>query len=147
MHLISQIKLECKLIHDKARMPFRIRPTDAGYDLSSIEDVVVHPNAIINVRTGVILVAPAGYYLSVEGRSSLWSKGILPFSGIIDGGYTGELMIAITNVSNDPYKISCGDRIAQVIVHKIEDCYIDLVEDISPEYNIRSTLGYGSSGR
>lgn len=147
MSISHQIRIECKLIDDKARVPSKIRVTDAGYDLASIEDVLVNPRDIINVRTGVIFVVPAGYYFSIEGRSSLWSKGILPFSGIIDGGYLGELMVAMTNVSDTPYQINRGDRIAQAIIHKIEQCDVVLVDEISPEYNIRNTLGYGSSGK
>jgi dUTP pyrophosphatase len=141
------VRLECLLVHPDARLPLRKRVTDAGHDIASVVDIVVPPHGAVNVDTGIIVVAPEGWYLTVEGRSSMWMRGVAPFRGVIDGGYTGGLMVAMMNVSDNSYQIQKGDRIAQIILHKIQHFDLAVVNSLSPEYCIRGTNGFGSSGR
>lgn len=74
-------------------------------------------------------------------------KGVVPFTGTIDATYTGELIIAMMNISDHPYKINKGDRIAQIIPKPIQILDITVVDEISKGYSSRGTLGFGSSGR
>lgn len=141
------IRAEHKLIHPLAKTPQRSKDTDAGYDLSSIEDVVLEPGMTKNVRTGVVVALPPGFYLTIEGRSSLFKSGVIPARGIIDATYTGEMIVALTNQSHTPYEIKIGERIAQFIPHKCESLDIFEVQEISPEYNIRGNNGFGSTGK
>lgn len=83
-------------------------------------------------------------YLHVVSRSGLATKGIHVGAGIIDWGYRGELKIILHNISNIPFDIKKGDRIAQGIVRFKPTTEIEVVEDLSE--TIRGTNGFGSSG-
>jgi dUTP pyrophosphatase len=143
----TPVRIEHQLIHPDAKTPSRTRDTDAGHDLYSIEHAVIKPGTTMSIRTGIVMVVPRGFYMTVEGRSSLFKHGIIPARGIIDATYTGEMIVSLTNQSYEDYEIRVGDRIAQLITHRCYDLDIAVVEEISPEYNIRGMFGFGSSGR
>jgi dUTP pyrophosphatase len=138
--------MEVKLIHPDAKPPLRKRTTDAGYDIASIEDVIIPAHGMHDVHTGIIVASPPGHYLTVDGRSGMARKGVMPFRGIIDATYCGELMVALMNISDIDYKVSKYDRIAQIIAHK--QIHLDFVEveKFGPDYDQRGTAGFGSSG-
>lgn len=141
------ILVEGKLIHENAKWPKRSRKEDAGFDLYAVSNGVVKGNSQENVNTGVILSAPQGWYFTIEGRSSLFKLGIKPLRGIIDATYCGELMVSLSNESATDFEYDAGDRIAQLVLHKAEDFMIREVEEFSPDYNIRGTNGFGSTGK
>jgi len=141
------VRLECKLLNNDAVVPTRSRSTDAGYDLSSVINVVIPPGEIKTIDTGIAVSTPPGFYYTIDGRSSLWMKGILPFRGIIDATYTGPLVVVLMNTSDKEYKIDVGDRIAQMIVNKITHCDISVIDEFSPGYDQRGLAGFGSSGK
>lgn len=143
----TAVRCETKLLNDNAKIPERSKSNDAGMDLTSIIDIIIKPNETINISTGVIISAPPGYYFTIEGRSSLFRKGIFPLRGIIDATYTGETMVSLFNGSEIEYKINKGDRIAQLLLHKVICPDIAIVDDFSPVHNQRGTDGYGSTGR
>lgn len=141
------IRMECKLIHPDAKVPFRKRTTDAGHDIYSIEKAIIPARGTNNIHTGIIVSCPEGFYYTIEGRSSMWMKGVTPFHGIIDATYCGELMIALMNITDVDYQIEKFDRIAQIIPQKCWDIDFTVVQDFGPEYNQRGIEGFGSSGR
>jgi len=141
------VRLEVQLIHQDAKLPFRERDSDAGYDIYSVENTDLPPGKSKLVKTGIKISCPAGFYYTIDGRSSLWTCGIFPSRGIIDATYTGELEIFLVNVSDNEFMISSGDRIAQIILHKQYHAYFNVVEKFSDNYNIRGTAGFGSSGK
>ena len=150
MNFKTPIRLEYKLLDEKAKPPFRKRSTDAGYDISSIEDIIIKPHCSVDISTGIAIAAPSGYYFTVDGRSSMSRNGIIPFRGIIDSGYCGHLMVALSNISDKSYEIKCGDRIAQIILHKQYHADFNMVENFGFEYSQRGangTDGFGSSGK
>jgi dUTP pyrophosphatase len=141
------VNMEVKLEHDEAKLPFRKRETDAGYDIYSVEQLTLSPNRATIVRTGIHIAAPPGFYYTIEGRSSLWMKGIFPNRGIIDATYTGEVVVSLVNVNEGPFLIDVGDRIAQIILHRQYDADFKVVKEFSPCYDERGTDGFGSSGK
>jgi dUTP pyrophosphatase len=141
------VRLEFIKTDKDAVIPRRSRTTDAGYDIVSIEDITIEPNIMTNVRTGIIVCAPPGYYFTIEGRSSLWMKGVMPFRGIIDATYQGQLMVAMTNGSDSPYNIRKGDRIAQIILHRALNIDFNEVREFTPVEEGRGEAGFGSSGK
>lgn len=141
------VNMEVKLEHEKAKLPFRKRETDAGYDIYSVEQLTLPPNRATIVRTGIHIAAPPGFYYTIEGRSSLWMKGIFPNRGIIDATYTGEVVVSLVNVNEGPFSIDVGDRIAQIILHRQYDADFKVVKEFSPCYDERGTDGFGSSGK
>jgi deoxyuridine 5'-triphosphate nucleotidohydrolase len=141
------VRLEFKLIDPEARVPYRKRDTDSGYDVYSIEDVTIKPHSTENIRTGIIVACPAGWYYTVEGRSSMWIAGVAPFHGIIDATYTGPLFVRLFNMSDAEYCIKKHDRVAQIILHKAYNAAFVEVEEFSTTHNQRGAAGFGSSGR
>lgn len=143
----TKVRMEMRLIHPDAKVPFRSRNTDAGYDIYSIESIELPPRQATLVKTGVEISAPPGYYYTIEGRSSLWRKGIFPNRGIIDSTYCDEVLVSLVNFNNTTFHITSGDRIAQIILHAQYDAEFEIVEDFSPLYNQRGKNGFGSTGR
>lgn len=150
-------RMECKLLEPDAKLPYRKRETDAAYDIFSYENVELppvnrdnpdhHRKTLVMVSTGIALSAPPGFYFTIEGRSGLGMAEVVPFRGIIDATYTGELKIGLTNYSDRPYHVKKFERIAQVIVHRQIDMEIVVVDKFSPEYDQRGQAGFGSSGK
>lgn len=141
------VRIEVLLRESDARLPSRSRESDAGYDLHSLVDVAIEPGTVVDINTGMACVAPAGYYFTIEGRSSLFRHGIIPFRSIIDGGYTGDMIFSLMNVGLSTYYVLKGDRVAQLVPHQIVPIWFDKVEEISDQYDIRGDKGFGSSGR
>jgi len=146
--IFTNVRFEYQKNHPDAKLPFRKRTTDAGFDLASVEELVIPPREVRNVNTGLRISPPEGWYLSIDGRSSLFQEGIVPFRGIIDSNYTGVLFCSLYNSSDSPFKIEKGDRIAQITVHQTHSADFVEVDEFSPEYSLsRGDKGWGSSGR
>ncbi len=144
---MKPVRIEVVIRHPKAIVPHRSRESDAGYDVHALEDVCINPGEVKNVDIGLSFIAPSGWYFTVEGRSSLYQAGVTPFRGIIDGTYTGPMIVSLMNVGRFPYWILAGDRVAQLIPHAIVPIEAVTVEEPSSEYNKRGSAGFGSSGK
>jgi dUTP pyrophosphatase len=144
---VQTVKMQVRLIDPKAQLPTRTRTTDAGYDIYSIQDAMLAAKTATIVRTGIQISAPHGYYYTIEGRSSLWSRGIFPNRGIIDSTFCGELVVSLVNVNDVAFEVKTGDRIAQIILAKQYDAQFELVDEFSAAYNQRGINGFGSTGR
>ena len=140
-------RCECKLIDNSAKLPTRSKGHDAGLDISSSIDITIHPGSTVEVSTGVIISAPSGYYFTIEGRSGLFRKGVFPLRGVIDATYVGETNIALFNASKEVYEVKCGDRIAQLLLHKIYHPDIVMVDKFTDVDGGRGAAGYGSTGK
>lgn len=147
MNSKSIVRLEFQKVHPDGQLPWRKRETDAGYDIASIHDAVIPPHATVNIKTGIKVACPSGYFYAVEGRSSMWKVGVAPYRGIIDANYTGDLELTLYNISDVPYTVKKGDRVAQIILYSQIHAEFVEVETFSPDYNKRGELGFGSSGR
>lgn len=143
----STTVLEVKIVHPNAKAPTRTKSTDAGYDLTSVERVVLKPHSSTMVATGIRLACPPGWYYTIEGRSSLWSKGIVPNRGIIDSTYCGNLYVSLVNWNDTEYVVEPSDRIAQILLHRQHDAVFKMIEEFSSEYNQRGEAGFGSTGK
>lgn len=122
-----------KFIPD-AILPTRKHPTDAGIDLYALEDTLVSERGIACiVRTGITIEIPKGYC------AQLWPKGrsnYLVGAGIVDEGYTGEILIKVINSTDAPYLITRGDATAQLVLVKI---ITPEVEEISSDLVHKTT--------
>lgn len=150
-----QVRLEVQLLDKdpdsgqplRPKLPFRSRLTDAGYDLYAAEGAILRPGRSTMVKTGIIIAAPPGFYYTIEGRSSLWMKGIFPNRGIIDATYCGQVVVSLVNVTGEEFEVRCHDRIAQLILHRQYDANFVCVEEFSHQYNQRGKNGFGSTGK
>ena len=135
---------------DDATIPVYAKPGDAGADLVAAESVVLEAGggrALIS--TGVAIAIPEGFAGFVQPRSGLALKhGItcLNTPGLIDSGYRGELKVLLINTDpNETFEVNKGERIAQLVIQKIEECNFQEVEEL-PDSE-RGETGFGSSGR
>jgi len=140
-------KFQFKLLRPDARLPTRNRETDACYDLYSPDSIWIAPGKVKLIHTGLALAAPPGWYYTLEGRSSLFLRGIFPMRGIIDSCYTGEVVVGLFNSSDEWFRIEPGDRIAHLAIHQAHFMETEEVEEFAPEYSVRGTAGWGSSGK
>lgn len=100
------------------------------------------------IGTGLFMAIPAGFEMQVRSRSGLSIKhGIVCINspGTVDADYRGELKILLANLSNEPYTVQDGDRIAQLVVAKCEQAQWQLVESLSETG--RGDGGLGHTGR
>jgi dUTP pyrophosphatase len=128
------------------KLLFHKHKSDAGFDLESIEDVIVPAKDFTPmIHTGVHVSIPQGFFGLVKERSGMAAKGISVLGGVIDSGYTGEIMVNLQNMSGYDYVIKSGDRIAQLIIIPCSAVMIEgNPEEIKSE---RGENGFGSTGR
>jgi dUTP pyrophosphatase len=94
-------------------------PGAAGFDLAASEDVLVQPGQVVLVPTGLVIQAPPGHFLAIVARSSTpMKRGLMVANGvgIVDEDYCGpadEVKIEVVNFTQQPVKVSRGDRLAQ----------------------------------
>lgn len=138
-------------IHEDARVPTRGSAGAAGFDLYSVEDIVIPPaGGKAMIHTGIVFEIPKGYYGRVAPRSGLAAKyAIDVLAGVCDEDYRGEICVILINHdrSND-FKVAKGDRIAQFIFEKIgvpaslDEVPFDLLTSTE-----RGEGGFGSTGK
>lgn len=130
-------------------VPAYARAGDAGADLAAREPVTLAPaggRAI--VPTGIALALPEGWAGFVQPRSGLALRHgvtVLNAPGLIDAGYRDELRVLLVNLDpSDAFSIARGDRIAQLVVQRVEHCTFRPVEDLGASE--RGYGGFGSTG-
>lgn len=139
------------LIRSESRHPLPAYESEqaAGMDVRAYldEEVTLGPLERAIIPTGLYVQFESGYELQVRARSGLAHKhGIALANGVgtIDSDYRGEIGVILINLSNTPYTIRDGDRIAQLILAKVEKAEVESVEVL--EDTIRSDGGFGHSG-
>lgn len=145
---MDSISIPVKRLDEELDMPAYAYVGDAGLDLRSSEDAVLQPFERRLVPCGIALAIPRGYAGFVLPRSGLAAKhgvSIVNAPGLIDSDYRGEIKVILINLdSNEPFAVSRGDRIAQLVVLQVPP--VDLVETDRLDETIRGVGGFGSSG-
>lgn len=137
-----------RLDHD-LELPAAQHPDDAGYDLYAAVDAHIdQAGGRALVPTGIAIAIPSGYAGFVLPRSGLaLNHGVtcLNAPGLIDTLYRGEIKVLLVNTDpTRPYDVERGDRIAQLVLKKVE--MIEWVEVDSLGSTERDTFGFGSTG-
>lgn len=130
-------------------LPRYMTPHAAGMDIcAAIEtDLVLEKGAIALIPTGFAIALPQGFESQIRPRSGLAVKhgiGIINSPGTIDADYRGEIKIALINLGEKDYTILRGDRIAQMVVKKVYQARLEIVEQI--DETDRNTGGFGHTG-
>lgn len=129
-------------------LPAYEHPGDAGLDLRARTDVSLAPGARALVPTGVAIALPPGCVALVCPRSGLALKhgvGLVNAPGVIDAGYRGEISVILVNHDvHDVVHLRRGDRIAQLLVQRVESA--SLVEVSGLPGSHRGAGGFGSTG-
>ncbi len=129
-------------------LPAYEHPGDAGLDLRSRVDCELAPGERRLVPTGIAIALPDGYVGLVHPRSGLALRqgiGIVNGPGTVDAGYRGEIgVILINHDRSDAVRIQRGDRIAQLVVQRVERAHLVEVSELPGSH--RGVGGFGSTG-
>ena len=131
------------------QLPQYSTPLSAGMDVRADNDepIVLEPLQRALVPTGLYLEIPAGYEVQVRPRSGLAAKKgltVLNSPGTIDADYRGEVKVILVNLSSEPFTVTKGERIAQLVLAKHETIEWEEVEELSE--SLRAEGGFGSTG-
>jgi dUTP pyrophosphatase len=128
--------------------PVYAHPGDAGADLVTGVDVTLGPGERVVVPTGVALALPEGYAAFVHPRSGLAARcglSVANAPGTVDAGYRGEIMVILVNLDpHEPVVLSRGDRIAQLVLQRVERARFVEVDRLPG--SDRGEGGHGSTG-
>jgi len=121
----------------------------AGMDLRAniTESITLNPLERTIVKTGLFIELPIGYEAQVRPRSGLAAKKgitVLNSPGTVDADYRGEIGVILVNLSNEPFVIENGERIAQLVIAKHERAEWQEVTELSE--TVRGEGGFGSTG-
>lgn len=130
-----------------AKAPYKKHIGDAGWDLYVSRDCDIPPGETVDVHTDIKIDMPPYLYARITGRSSTLRKhNLLVNEGIIDNGYTGEMFVCVHNLGDEPFHVTKGMRLAQVLFHVIEDVRWSQVDEVKSAPGKRGDNGFGSTG-
>lgn len=136
--------------HSPYPLPAYATELSAGMDLRADlqEPLVLGSLERAMVPTGLHIELPAGFEAQIRPRSGLAAKhgiSIVNAPGTIDADYRGEIKVVLVNLSNEPFTVNPGERIAQMVVARHETVQWDPVEVL--EESSRGSGGFGSTGK
>lgn len=146
--MIQPVRMLIVRLDAELELPGYEHPGDAGLDLRAREGVTLAPAQRALVPTGVAIALPPGFAAFVHARSGLALRsglGVVNAPGVIDAGYRGEIGVILIN--HDPLEsiaIKRGDRIAQLVVQRVEQVFVDEVAELPGSH--RGAGGFGSTG-
>lgn len=139
------MKILAKKLHPDAKIPNFAHPGDAGMDLYSVANLTLKPGERISVPTGIAIALPDGYVSLVWDKSGISHKsGIKTLGGVIDSGYRGEYLIGLINLSQEDFEIKVGQKIAQLLIQKVEHPEVEEVAEL--DETARGDGRFGSTG-
>lgn len=160
------MKVEFKKLYKGSILPKKAHESDAGMDLyahsfmtcmgptmvaldSRITEQLIAPGARILVKCGFGMALPVGYEAQVRPRSGLALKHgitVVNSPGTIDANFRNEVGVILMNTGHNAFRVSTGDRIAQMVIQQLPDVEIVEVDALS-DSSERGMAGFGSSGR
>lgn len=145
---MADVQVPLSRLDPEVPLPRYAKPGDAGADLVTTTDAVIAPGERVVLGTGIAIALPVGYAAFVHPRSGLAARAGLSLvnaPGTIDAGYRGEIKVCLINHDpKEPIKLVRGDRIAQLIVQRVEQA--EFVEVGELDDSERGDGGYGSTG-
>lgn len=139
------MKIQIKKLHPDAKIPTYAHPGDAGMDMYALVEMTLEGNAQALIPTGLAMAIPEGYVGLVWDKSGLSVKqGLKTLAGVIDAGYRGEISIGLSNQRSTPYTFKKGDKIAQMLIQKVDRVEFDEVMEL--DQTSRGQGSFGSTG-
>ena len=155
--------IKVKLLHDDAIVPEMAYPTDSGYDLFTVENLVLYPKQKGIAKTGIAVSFPEGLSATVRPRSGNTVKGVpclkldpmveakeecradvTVYLGTIDNAYTGEIGIMVKNEEDCMIIIPAGTKLAQLVLERVP--HEEFIEVDELDETARADGGFGSTG-
>ncbi len=142
-----ELVMKVKKMHPEANIPEKANPSDLGWDLFAVEDVIIPATNRVLVRTGIAIQFPDLVGGILKDRSSVASKqGLFVKAGVIDPNYRGEILVLLWNSTDTPVQVSAGAKIAQMVLLPAFQLTSPLVEVSQLDVTDRGADGFGSSG-
>ena len=143
------MKIKIKRLSENAVLPQYATEQSAGLDLHAVLDEPVTLRSLERktIKTDLAIALPLGYEAQVRPRSGLAAKHgitVLNTPGTIDADYRGNICVILVNLSNEPFIINNGERIAQLVISKYERADLEEVEEL--DETERGNKGFGSTG-
>ena len=143
------MRVPIKRLDPSLSLPSYASEGDAGLDLPAAQDVTLKPGERALVGTGIALAIPpgyAGFVLPRSGRAVKEGLGVVNGPGLVDSGYRGEVKVAAINLdSYEPIHLRRGEKIAQLVIQRVEQAELEEVSELPPSG--RGEGGFGSTGR
>lgn len=135
--------------HEDIPLPCYMTPQSAGMDICAAveKDILIKTGEIALIPTGFAMAIPGGFEAQIRPRSGLAVKhgiGLINSPGTIDADYRGEVMIPVINLGKKDYTIHRGDRIAQMVIKRVYQACLEVVEHL--DETIRNDGGFGHTG-
>ncbi len=141
----NTIHLRFKHLSDQATTPTQGSDEAAGLDVYSAEATTIPTGTQGLISTKIAMQLPPNHYGQLQPRSGLALKHSIDIGGgVIDSDYRGEIKVIVINDGDKPFQIKQGDRIAQLIIHRLPKLLIETVDQLSP--TTRDKAGFGSTG-
>ena len=143
--------LKIKRLNKDAILPKRATPGSAGMDLCACieQEVTINPGDLVTIPTGLAIELPSEKYMAnIYARSGLGVKHGICLSngvGVVDSDYRGEVCVGLCNVSKNPYTVTPGERVAQLVIAPV--AVMDVEETHILEDTSRGKAGFGSTGK
>lgn len=139
------MKMQVTMLSTTAKMPIYAHVSDAGMDLFADEAVIIRAGARAQIKTGIALAIPEGCVGLIWDKSGISHKeGLKTLGGVVDAGYRGEVLVGLINLSDTPYEVAKGAKIAQMLIQAVERPDIECVETL--DETTRGAQGFGSTG-
>ena len=136
-----------KKLSKDAIVPSYAHSGDSGMDLFANEAAELQPGERKLVRTGIAVAVPKGFEAQVRPKSGIALKdgiSVLNTPGTVDSGYRGEVGVILINLGSKAQKIEKGKKIAQMIISRVEEASVEVVEEL--DETRRGSGGFGSTG-
>jgi dTMP kinase len=136
--------IEVERLTETAKLPTRAHSTDAGLDLYSDRDLIIHPGERHLIETGIRMAIPSGFVGLIWDKSGVSAHGLKTLGGVIDASFRGVIKVGLVNLGQELYHISNGQKIAQILIQKVALPKVRETK-ISTE-TVRGECSYGSTG-
>lgn len=115
-------------------------------DLYCLDDVTISPSELAKIGTGISVELPLGYVALVWDKSGIaLGRQLKVFGGVLDAGYRGEYFVNLYNAGTEPQYFEAGEKVGQILIQKIEQPKILIVDDLTD--TSRGSSGFGSTGK
>ena len=143
------LKVKIVRLNKQASLPVYATAHAAGMDISACIEapIIIQPSTTARIPSGFALELPEGYEAQLRPRSGLALRSMISLPNTpatIDADYRGEVKVILINYGKEPFLVSNGDRIAQMVVAKVEAVRFEEVEELGS--TVRGEGGFGHTG-
>lgn len=139
------MQIKIKKLHQNAKLPSYAHPGDVGLDMYALETKTIAPGAREFFYVGFALEFPEGYAAIVKDKSGMSKNGLHAIGGVFDAGFRGEYNVLLVNLSDKPYTVEAGHKVAQLVI--VPAMRADLVEVDELADSSRGLGQFGSTGK